>query len=142
MTLKHEKRNMMLAGLVIGVIASLLVLFGNPKNMGFCIACFLRDTAGALGLHSAEAVQYIRPEIIGLVFGSFLMALAKKRIFPARRQRACHALCARHVCHDRKPDVPGLPVPHDSQTCGRRSERAAGFRRLCLRYLNRRVLPQ
>ena len=51
MTLKHEKRNIMLAGLVIGVIASLLVLFGNPKNMGFCIACFLRDTAGALGLH-------------------------------------------------------------------------------------------
>ena len=43
MTLKHEKRNIMLAGLVIGVIASLLVLFGNPKNMGFCIACFLRD---------------------------------------------------------------------------------------------------
>ena len=33
MTLKHEKRNMILAGLVIGVIASLLVLFGNPKNM-------------------------------------------------------------------------------------------------------------
>ena len=82
MTLKHEKRNMMLAGLVIGVIASLLVLFGNPKNMGFCIACFLRDTAGALGLHSAEAVQYIRPEIIGLVFGSFLMALAKKEFSP------------------------------------------------------------
>ena len=82
MTLKHEKRNMMLAGLVIGVIASLLVLFGNPKNMGFCIACFLRDTAGALGLHSAEAVQYIRPEIIGLVFGSFLMALATKEFSP------------------------------------------------------------
>ena len=82
MTLKHEKRNMILAGLVIGVIASLLVLFGNPKNMGFCIACFLRDTAGALGLHSAEAVQYIRPEIIGLVFGSFLMALAKKEFSP------------------------------------------------------------
>ena len=82
MTLKHEKRNIMLAGLVIGVIASLLVLFGNPKNMGFCIACFLRDTAGALGLHSAEAVQYIRPAIIGLVFGSFLMALAKKEFSP------------------------------------------------------------
>ena len=53
MTLKHEKRNMIFAGLIIGVIASLLVLFGNPKNMGFCIACFLRDTAGGLGLHSA-----------------------------------------------------------------------------------------
>lgn len=83
MTLKHEKRNMILAGLVIGVIASLLVLFGNPKNMGFCIACFLRDTAGGLGLHSAAAVQYIRPEIIGLVLGSFLMALCKKE-FSAR----------------------------------------------------------
>ena len=83
MTLKHEKRNMILAGLVIGVIASLLVLFGNPKNMGFCIACFLRDTAGGLGLHSAAAVQYIRPEIIGLALGSFLMALCKKE-FSAR----------------------------------------------------------
>ena len=83
MTLKHEKRNMILTGLVIGVIASLLVLFGNPKNMGFCIACFLRDTAGGLGLHSAAAVQYIRPEIIGLVLGSFLMALCKKE-FSAR----------------------------------------------------------
>ena len=82
MTLKNEKRSMIFAGLVIGVIASLLVLFGNPKNMGFCVACFLRDTAGALGLHSAEAVQYIRPEIIGLVFGSFFMALAKKEFSP------------------------------------------------------------
>ena len=40
---------MTFAGLIIGVIASLLVLFGNPKNMGFCIACFLRDTAGGFG---------------------------------------------------------------------------------------------
>lgn len=46
--------------------------------MGFCIACFLRDTAGGLGLHRAAAVQYIRPEIIGLVLGSFGVALVKK----------------------------------------------------------------
>ena len=69
MTFQNEKRNMVIAGLVIGVIASLLVLFGNPVNMGFCIACFIRDTAGGLGLHTAAAVQYIRPEIIGLVLG-------------------------------------------------------------------------
>lgn len=56
MTLKHEKRNMIFAGLIIGVIASLLVLFGNPKNMGFCIACFLRDTAGGLGLQDRKSV--------------------------------------------------------------------------------------
>ena len=74
MKLKNEKLAIILAGLAIGVIAVLLVLFGNPTNMGFCIACFLRDTAGGLKLHTAAVVQYVRPEIIGLVLGSFLMA--------------------------------------------------------------------
>ena len=78
MDTKKEKTMIVIGGLVIGVIASLLVFFGNPANMGFCIACFLRDTAGALGLHRAGAVQYIRPEIIGLVLGSLLMAVSKK----------------------------------------------------------------
>lgn len=36
------------AGVIIGIIAVALVYFGNPANMGFCIACFLRDTSGAL----------------------------------------------------------------------------------------------
>lgn len=78
MNQKKEVRNILIAGTVTGIIGSALVLFGNPKNMGFCIACFIRDTAGALGLHRAEAVQYIRPEIIGLVLGSFLAAFAGK----------------------------------------------------------------
>ena len=66
------------AGIIIGIIAVALVYFGNPANMGFCIACFLRDTTGALGFHSAAAVQYIRPEIVGLVLGSCILALATK----------------------------------------------------------------
>ena len=78
MNVKRERIEIVIAGLIIGVIASLLVYFGNPANMGFCIACFLRDTAGGLGLHRAAAVQYIRPEIIGLVLGSFGVALIKK----------------------------------------------------------------
>lgn len=78
MNVKRERIQIVIAGLIIGVIASLLVFFGNPSNMGFCIACFLRDTAGGLGLHRATAVQYIRPEIIGLVLGSFGVALVKK----------------------------------------------------------------
>ena len=78
MNVKRERWQIVIAGLMIGVIASLLVYFGNPSNMGFCIACFLRDTAGGLGLHRAAAVQYIRPEIIGLVLGSFGVALVKK----------------------------------------------------------------
>ena len=78
MNVKRERIEIVIAGLIIGVIASLLVFFGNPANMGFCIACFLRDTAGGMGLHRAAAVQYIRPEIIGLVLGSFGVALIKK----------------------------------------------------------------
>lgn len=76
------KRNIILAGLVIGLIAVGLVYFGNPKNMGFCIACFIRDIAGAVGVHQAAVVQYIRPEIIGLVAGAFILALIKGEFLP------------------------------------------------------------
>ena len=82
MNLKNEKLRIILAGIIIGLISVSLVLMGNPANMGFCIACFLRDTAGALGLHRAEAVQYIRPEIIGLVLGAFIISLTKKEFLP------------------------------------------------------------
>ena len=66
----------MIAGAVIGALAALLVKFGNPGNMGICVACFTRDIAGALGLHRAAVVQYLRPEIGGFVIGAFLSALA------------------------------------------------------------------
>ena len=68
----------LLTGVVVGVAALILTAAGNPKNMGFCIACFERDIAGALGLHSAAKVQYIRPEIIGIVLGSLLAAVAAR----------------------------------------------------------------
>ncbi len=64
------------AGALCGLFAVLLALKGNPANMAFCIACFIRDTAGAMGLHQAAAVQYARPEIIGLVLGAFIIAAA------------------------------------------------------------------
>ena len=67
-----------LAGAAVGLAAVLLTFFGNPANMGFCIACFLRDITGACGMHSAAAVQYVRPEIIGLVLGAFIMSIATK----------------------------------------------------------------
>ncbi|SKC76016.1 YedE family putative selenium transporter [Maledivibacter halophilus] len=73
-----EKRGIIITGAIVGIIAVFLVKFGNPKNMGFCIACFIRDIAGSLGFHRAEVVQYLRPEIIGLVLGSFLMAFSNK----------------------------------------------------------------
>ena len=67
-----------LAGGLVGLAAVALTLCGNPANMGFCIACFLRDIVGACGMHSAAVVQYVRPEIVGLVAGAFLMSVATK----------------------------------------------------------------
>lgn len=57
-------------GIFIGILAPLLQKWGNPGNMGICVACFERDIAGAMGLHRADVVQYVRPEIIGFVLGS------------------------------------------------------------------------
>ncbi len=71
-----------LTGIIIGIAAIVLVKFGNPGNMGFCIACFIRDTAGALGVHRAPVVQYIRPELIGLVIGALVMSLIGKEFAP------------------------------------------------------------
>ncbi|PJG83019.1 YedE family putative selenium transporter [Caviibacterium pharyngocola] len=70
------------AGAALGIIAPLLTYNGNPGNMGFCAACFLRDTSGALGLHRAAPLQYIRPELIGLVFGALVSALFAKEFKP------------------------------------------------------------
>lgn len=80
----------LLTGFLVGVAALVLQKLGNPGNMGFCIACFERDIAGALGLHTAGAavteegtiavgnLAYFRPEIIGIVLGSMIMAICTK----------------------------------------------------------------
>jgi YedE family putative selenium metabolism protein len=69
-------------GALIGILAPLLQKMGNPGNMGVCVACFERDIAGAIGLHRAPVVQYIRPEIIGFVLGSLLAAYLYKEFRP------------------------------------------------------------
>jgi len=80
-------------GALIGILAPLLQKWGNPGNMGICVACFERDMAGALGLHRAEVVQYMRPEIIGFVLGSLAAAL----IFREFRPRAGSAPIVRFI---------------------------------------------
>ena len=74
-----------LAGAIIGILAPLLQYLGNPPNMGICVACFERDIAGALGLHRAGVVQYVRPEILGFVLvpPSRLCCSASSRPAPA-----------------------------------------------------------
>ena len=75
--MRELKGKMIATGGIIGIIAALLVKFGNPVNMGVCVACFFRDIAGGLGLHRAPVVQYLRPEIPGFILGSFGMAKVK-----------------------------------------------------------------
>jgi len=69
------KKGLFSLGIIAGLGAALLAFLGNPKNMAFCIACFIRDTAGAMHFHSAEVVQYVRPEIIGIILGAFVISL-------------------------------------------------------------------
>ena len=78
MNLSDSKKKLALAGALCGVIAAALAFFGNPANMAICIACFIRDTAGALKMHQAAVVQYARPETIGIVLGAFIIAVATK----------------------------------------------------------------
>ncbi|MGN0391698.1 MAG: YedE family putative selenium transporter [Bariatricus sp.] len=78
MNLSDSKKKLAVAGVICGLVAACLAFFGNPANMAFCIACFVRDMAGSLGMHQAEVVQYARPEIIGLVLGAFIISVATK----------------------------------------------------------------
>ena len=51
-----KKKNLIaviVTGVLVGFAGVFLMIKGNPGNMGFCIACFLRDIAGALKLHTA-----------------------------------------------------------------------------------------
>ena len=79
---KHLNPWVLAAGIAAGAAAVMLTALGNPANMGFCIACFLRDIAGSLHLHSAAPVEYFRPEIVGLVLGSLIMSAASKEFRP------------------------------------------------------------
>jgi YedE family putative selenium metabolism protein len=77
-----SKQGIIGVGVFIGIFATLLQKWGNPGNMGVCVACFERDIAGALGLHRAAVVQYMRPEIIGFVLGALIAAYVFKEFRP------------------------------------------------------------
>ena len=88
-----SRAGIVFAGLLIGALAALMAFLGNPPNMGVCVACFERDIAGALGLHRAPVVQYLRPEIPAFVLGSLAAAL----LFGEFRARAGSAPLVRFL---------------------------------------------
>lgn len=76
------KMFVILTGFAVGIAAIVLTELGNPPNMGLGITCFIRDIAGALGLHSADMFQYVRPELIGITLGAILTAAVSKEFRP------------------------------------------------------------
>jgi len=70
-----QKKMILAAGATVGVLSIGLMKAGNPANMGICVACFIRDICGALGMHRAAPVQYIRPEVPGFILGAFMVAV-------------------------------------------------------------------
>ena len=66
-------------GALLGLGGVLLAYLGNPVNSGICVSCFMENVAGALQLHGDLRMSYIRPELIGFLLGSFLIALKTGR---------------------------------------------------------------
>ena len=104
-------------GALIGILATLLQKWGNPGNMGICVACFERDIAGALGLHRAEVVQYLRPEIIGFVLGLPDCSLPLQRVSSEGGLRTHCSFRAWGLCHDRRPGLPWVPLAGTPASC-------------------------
>lgn len=117
--MKNEQVTIVATGAIIGLLAAMLVFFGNPANMGLCIACFLRDTAGGLGLHAAKAVQYIRPEISGLVLGALAAAYMHGEFSPKGGSSPLTRFVLGFFCDDRLSDVFGLSVQNAAAYCRR-----------------------
>ena len=70
---------------VVGFVVALIAAYKEKSLLTVallaCGAVFL-SLIHILGFHSAAAVQYIRPEIVGLVLGSCILALATKEFKP------------------------------------------------------------
>ena len=66
-----------LAGLVMGLAGAALAWYGNPRNTGICVSCFVENAAGSLRLHGDPRMSYLRPELMGFLLGATAMAFGR-----------------------------------------------------------------
>ncbi len=71
----NSRKGLFILGIATGLVTIMLAASGNPKNMAICVACFIRDMSGSMRWHNAAVAQYFRPEIVGIVVGSFLISI-------------------------------------------------------------------
>lgn len=81
-SVSKERLVLAVCGVLAAAVAVALAVGGNPGNMAICVACFIRDTAGAMKLQTVETLQYVRPEIIGIVLGACLISFVGREFKP------------------------------------------------------------
>lgn len=89
-----ERVILVVCGVVAAAVAIMLASNGNPGNMAICIACFVRDTAGAMKLQTNETVQYLhlKSSASSLVLASWLSRTRNLRPLPVLPLLPCFVL--------------------------------------------------
>ena len=122
MNLSDSKKKLAFAGILCGIVAAVLAVLGNPGNMAFCIACFIRDTAGAMKMHSAAVVQ------------------CNKRISFIRWFFTDDTFCTWYDHYDRFVSIFRLSAPYGNPYVSRRFECMGCSDRICRRCCDRSIL--
>ena len=123
----REKIFMVVTGLIIGILAAVLVVSGNPGNMGFCIACFLRMPPEHWPAGRVGAVPETG-KFLGLVIGAFIAAFTAGEFRSGVARQPC-AVFPGNVYDDWCPGIFGLSsagYPEnwwEETSCGGRSGR-------------------
>ena len=73
-----KKHDFVIMGAILGIGTFILSYYGNPANTGLCISCFMENMSGSLGLHDNVRMQYLRPELLGIVLGAFAWSVYRK----------------------------------------------------------------
>ena len=70
------------AGAALGIVAPLLTYNGNPGNMDFVRLVSYAIQQDRLDYTTLPPLQYLRPELIGLVLGALASAFLSKEFKP------------------------------------------------------------